>query len=147
MFQVEEEDVEKMNVPSMDRVENVALLPFLNESSVLHVLRQRYGSNLVHTFAGDCDEDINDYSCLFIRLKSWKIIAISWCSNDNISQNFSFCDRSPLGDNQSYAQFVRLRREGNATFPWLQAWGFTASYLRHGSVRISLAAHNKEGSG
>ena len=52
-IQVEEEDVEKMNVPSMDRVENVALLPFLNESSVLHVFRQRYGSNLVHTFAGE----------------------------------------------------------------------------------------------
>ena len=51
--QVEEEDVEKMNVPSMDRAENVALLSFLNESSVLHVLRQRYGSNLVHTFAGE----------------------------------------------------------------------------------------------
>ena len=51
-YQVEEEDVEKMNVPSMDRAENVALLPFLNESSVLHVFRQRYGSNLVHTFAG-----------------------------------------------------------------------------------------------
>ena len=35
-----------------DRVENLTELLHLNESSVLHVLQQRYGASLVHTFAG-----------------------------------------------------------------------------------------------
>jgi len=33
-------------------VEDIVNLVHLNESSVLHVLRQRYGSSLIHTFAG-----------------------------------------------------------------------------------------------
>lgn len=40
------------NPPSFDRVEDLASLQYLNESSVMHSLRQRYGSNLVHTYAG-----------------------------------------------------------------------------------------------
>ena len=40
------------NPPQFDRVEDVASLRYLNESSVLHTLRQRYGSNLIHTNAG-----------------------------------------------------------------------------------------------
>ncbi|XP_044077963.1 unconventional myosin-XVIIIa-like isoform X15 [Siniperca chuatsi] len=35
-----------------DRVEDLASLQYLNESSVMHTLRQRYGSNLVHTHTG-----------------------------------------------------------------------------------------------
>lgn len=35
-----------------DRVEDLASLQYLNESSVMHSLRQRYGGNLVHTHAG-----------------------------------------------------------------------------------------------
>ncbi|NXA52734.1 MY18A protein, partial [Nothocercus julius] len=40
------------NPPSCDRAEDLAGLVYLNESSVLHTLRQRYGGNLVHTYAG-----------------------------------------------------------------------------------------------
>ena len=40
------------NPPSFDRVEDLASLRFLNESGVLHTLRQRYGSNLIHTYSG-----------------------------------------------------------------------------------------------
>lgn len=40
------------NPPTLDRVEDLASLQYLNESSVMHSLRQRYGSNLVHTHAG-----------------------------------------------------------------------------------------------
>lgn len=40
------------NPPGLDRVEDIVNLVHLNESSVLHVLRQRYGSSLIHTFAG-----------------------------------------------------------------------------------------------
>lgn len=40
------------NPPTLDRVEDLASLQYLNESSVMHSLRQRYGTNLVHTHAG-----------------------------------------------------------------------------------------------
>ncbi|KAM3936315.1 unconventional myosin-XVIIIa isoform 8-T8 [Leptodactylus fuscus] len=52
ILDVDEDDVEKANPPSHDRVEDLASLVYLNESSVLHSLRQRYGGNLLHTFAG-----------------------------------------------------------------------------------------------
>ncbi|XP_054748901.2 unconventional myosin-XVIIIa-like [Lytechinus pictus] len=52
VLEVEEEDVEKANPPQFDRAEDLAALQFLNESSVLHTLRQRYGANLIHSYAG-----------------------------------------------------------------------------------------------
>ncbi|KAI1903664.1 hypothetical protein AGOR_G00029530 [Albula goreensis] len=52
LLDVDEEDVEKANPPSYDRVEDLASLLYLNESSVIHSLRQRYGGNLIHTHAG-----------------------------------------------------------------------------------------------
>ncbi|KAJ8266379.1 hypothetical protein GJAV_G00129760 [Gymnothorax javanicus] len=52
LLDVDEEDVEKANPPSFDRVEDLASLLYLNESSAIHTLRQRYGGNLTHTQAG-----------------------------------------------------------------------------------------------
>nr|XP_060612666.1 unconventional myosin-XVIIIa [Anolis sagrei ordinatus] len=52
VLEVDEDDVEKANPPSCDRAEDLASLVYLNESSVLHTLRQRYGGNLIHTYAG-----------------------------------------------------------------------------------------------
>ncbi|KAM8976296.1 unconventional myosin-XVIIIa isoform 2-T2 [Pelodytes ibericus] len=52
LLDVDEDDVEKANPPSHDRVEDLASLVYLNETSVLHTLRQRYGGNLIHTNAG-----------------------------------------------------------------------------------------------
>ena len=52
IIDVDEIDMEKTNPPDLDRVEDLVDLVHLNESSVLHVLRQRYGSSLIHTFAG-----------------------------------------------------------------------------------------------
>ncbi|XP_035290732.1 unconventional myosin-XVIIIa-like isoform X3 [Anguilla anguilla] len=52
LLDVDEEDVEKANPPSYDRVEDLASLLYLNESSAIHTLRQRYGGNLIHTQAG-----------------------------------------------------------------------------------------------
>lgn len=40
------------NPLSYDRVEDLSSLLYLNESSILHTLRQRYGGNLIHTYAG-----------------------------------------------------------------------------------------------
>uniref|UniRef100_A0A8C7U8M9 Myosin XVIIIAa n=1 Tax=Oncorhynchus mykiss TaxID=8022 RepID=A0A8C7U8M9_ONCMY len=52
LLDVDEDDVEKANPPSFDRVEDLSSLHYLNESSVMHSLRQRYGGNLIHTQAG-----------------------------------------------------------------------------------------------
>lgn len=52
ILDVDEDDVEKANPPMYDRVEDLASLLYLNEASVLHSLRQRYGGNLIHTYAG-----------------------------------------------------------------------------------------------
>ncbi|KAJ8956260.1 hypothetical protein NQ318_014995 [Aromia moschata] len=49
---VDEDDIEKANPPQFDRAEDLASLRHLNESSVLHTLRQRYATNLIHTYAG-----------------------------------------------------------------------------------------------
>ena len=40
------------NPPQYDRAEDLASVRYLNESSCLHTLRQRFGSNLIHTYAG-----------------------------------------------------------------------------------------------
>uniref|UniRef100_A0A3Q3IM08 Myosin XVIIIAb n=1 Tax=Monopterus albus TaxID=43700 RepID=A0A3Q3IM08_MONAL len=40
------------NPPSYDLSEDLASLLYLNESSLMHCLRQRYGGNLIHTYAG-----------------------------------------------------------------------------------------------
>ena len=41
-------DTEKMNPPKFDRIEDMADLTHLNESSVIHNLRLRYSSNLIY---------------------------------------------------------------------------------------------------
>jgi len=41
VIEVEEDDVERANPSSLDKVEDLAQLRYLNESSALHVIRQR----------------------------------------------------------------------------------------------------------
>ncbi|XP_074496153.1 unconventional myosin-XVIIIa isoform X10 [Sebastes fasciatus] len=52
ILEVDEDDIEKANPPSYSRSEDLASLLYLNESSVMNCLRQRYGGNLIHTYAG-----------------------------------------------------------------------------------------------
>lgn len=49
---VDEDDIEKQNSAALDLVEDICDLKQLNEASVLHCLRQRFASNLIHTKAG-----------------------------------------------------------------------------------------------
>ncbi|XP_066519872.1 unconventional myosin-XVIIIa [Hoplias malabaricus] len=62
VLDVDEDDVEKANPPSFDRCEDLANLLYLNESSVMHSLRQRYGGNLIYTYAGSSMVVINPIS-------------------------------------------------------------------------------------
>lgn len=52
MFAVLTSASAQANPPSYDRGEDLASLLYLNESSVMHSLRQRYGGNLIYTHAG-----------------------------------------------------------------------------------------------
>ena len=45
-------DLEPMNPPKFEKCEDMAQLTHLNESSVLHNLRDRYLSNLIYTYSG-----------------------------------------------------------------------------------------------
>lgn len=71
-----------MNPSELNRVDNVVLLQYLNECSVLHVLRERYGNNLFHTFAGPALLVINPmlafnpvlYSAKVRRLSSLRVL-------------------------------------------------------------------------
>lgn len=50
---VDEDDLEKANPSEQDLVEDLCNLKHLNEASVLHCIRQRFGNNLIHTKAGN----------------------------------------------------------------------------------------------
>lgn len=66
IIEVDEEDIEKANPPQFDKTEDLTTLRYLNESSILHILRQRYGSNLVHSYAGPTMVIINPMTPLSI---------------------------------------------------------------------------------
>ena len=50
---VDEACTEPANPSSQDKSEDITHTTFLNESSSLHTLRQRYGGKLIHTFCGN----------------------------------------------------------------------------------------------
>jgi hypothetical protein len=68
------------NPPQFDRAEDLAHLRYVNESSVLHTLRQRYGSNLIHTYAGGSMVIINPMAPLAIHSEkvSFKLLSITF---------------------------------------------------------------------
>lgn len=74
---VDEDDIEKANPPNLDLVEDICQLKHLNEASVLHCLRQRYASNLIHTKAGPILIVVNPMAplSLYSEKVSGKILA------------------------------------------------------------------------
>ncbi|KAF8328236.1 P-loop containing nucleoside triphosphate hydrolase protein [Cantharellus anzutake] len=54
----------KMNPPKFDRVDDIADLTFLNEASVVHNLRLRYGSGAIYTYSGLFLVAVNPYTNL-----------------------------------------------------------------------------------
>ncbi|XGW27597.1 hypothetical protein V3C99_007865 [Haemonchus contortus] len=49
---VDSTDIDRMNPTQLDRAGDVAALCYLNETSAVHLLRQRFGCNLLYTNAG-----------------------------------------------------------------------------------------------
>ena len=52
IIEVLEENIEKANPSKFDRIEDLSNLRFINETSIIHTIRQRYGTSLIHTYAG-----------------------------------------------------------------------------------------------
>ncbi|TMS36883.1 hypothetical protein L596_003949 [Steinernema carpocapsae] len=60
------DDVQKMNPPKFDMVDDMADLTYLNEASVLHNLRSRYFRSLIYTYSGLFCVVVNPYKRLDI---------------------------------------------------------------------------------
>jgi myosin protein heavy chain len=58
---IPKDDVQKMNPPKFDKVEDMSELTFLNEASVLHNLKDRYYSGLIYTYSGLFCVVVNPY--------------------------------------------------------------------------------------
>ncbi|KAF4080350.1 hypothetical protein AMELA_G00169200 [Ameiurus melas] len=63
-IKVNKDDIQKMNPPKFNKVEDMAELTCLNEASVLHNLKDRYYSGLIYTYSGLFCVVINPYKHL-----------------------------------------------------------------------------------
>lgn len=61
---VAKDDIQKMNPPKFDKVEDMAELTCLNEASVLHNIKDRYYSGLIYTYSGLFCVVVNPYKRL-----------------------------------------------------------------------------------
>uniref|UniRef100_A0A3Q3X5S8 Uncharacterized protein n=1 Tax=Mola mola TaxID=94237 RepID=A0A3Q3X5S8_MOLML len=57
-------DIQQMNPPKYDRIEDMAMLTHLNEASVLYNLRRRYSSWMIYTYSGLFCVTVNPYKWL-----------------------------------------------------------------------------------
>ncbi|XP_041656373.1 myosin-7B-like [Cheilinus undulatus] len=61
---VKEEDLQPMNPPKFDMIEDMAMLTHLNEASVLFNLRRRYSMWMIYTYSGLFCVTVNPYKWL-----------------------------------------------------------------------------------
>ncbi|XP_063675609.1 myosin heavy chain, striated muscle-like isoform X4 [Bolinopsis microptera] len=66
---VKKEDIQQINPPKFEKLEDMANLTYLNEASVLHNLRQRYFSSMIYTYSGIFCVAVNPYARLPIYTK------------------------------------------------------------------------------
>nr|ALR88564.1 myosin heavy chain striated muscle-like 115 [Saccoglossus kowalevskii] len=58
---LKKDDMQQMNPPKFDKIEDMASMTYLNEAGVLHNLRQRYYAGLIYTYSGLFCVAINPY--------------------------------------------------------------------------------------
>ncbi|XP_064478099.1 myosin heavy chain, non-muscle-like isoform X2 [Ornithodoros turicata] len=63
-YKISKDDVQKMNPPKFNKVEDMAELTCLNEASVLHNIKDRYFSGLIYTYSGLFCVVVNPYKKL-----------------------------------------------------------------------------------
>ncbi|KAM6981317.1 myosin, heavy chain 7B, cardiac muscle, beta a [Aplochiton taeniatus] len=61
---VKQDDIQKMNPPKFDMIEDMAMLTHLNEASVLFNLRRRYSAWMIYTYSGLFCVTVNPYKWL-----------------------------------------------------------------------------------
>ncbi|XP_034938214.1 unconventional myosin-XVIIIa [Chelonus insularis] len=129
---VDEEDVEKANPPQFDMVEELSQLRFLNESSMLHTLRQRYANNLIHTYAGDNMIVINPVAPLAIY--SEKVVHMfKGCKNEDMPPHIYAMAQS------AYRGMLATRKEHSLVFLGRSGAGKTTNF-KHALHYLVLAA-------
>ncbi|CAB1342054.1 unnamed protein product [Coregonus sp. 'balchen'] len=64
MVTMKEEDVHQMNPPKYDKMEDMAMMTYLNEPSVLYNLKDRYAAWMIYTYSGLFCATVNPYKWL-----------------------------------------------------------------------------------
>ncbi|KAJ8013574.1 hypothetical protein DPEC_G00031190 [Dallia pectoralis] len=59
-----EADVFQMNPPKYDKIEDMAMMTYLNEASVLYNLKERYAAWMIYTYSGLFCATVNPYKWL-----------------------------------------------------------------------------------
>ncbi|KAH8332745.1 hypothetical protein KR074_009979 [Drosophila pseudoananassae] len=129
---VDEDDVEKQNSPALDLAEDICELKYLNEASVLHCLRQRYASNLVHTKAGPTLLVVNPMAPL--SLYSEKVVSMfRGCKTEDMPPHVYSLAQT------AYRSLVETRRDQSLIFMGRSGSGKSTSF-KHALNYLALAA-------
>ncbi|KAH8417188.1 hypothetical protein KR222_005934, partial [Zaprionus bogoriensis] len=129
---VDEDDIEKQNSPALDLAEDICELKYLNEASVLHCLRQRYASNLIHTKAGPTLLVVNPMAPL--SLYSEKVVSMfRGCKTEDMPPHVYSLAQT------AYRSLVETRRDQSLIFMGRSGSGKTTSF-KHALNYLALAA-------
>ncbi|XP_074037222.1 myosin heavy chain-like isoform X2 [Leptinotarsa decemlineata] len=121
---VDEDDIEKANPPQFDRAEDLASLRHLNESSILHTLRQRYATNLIHTYAG-CGTLLVINPMAPLAIYSEKVVSLfKGCKSEDMPPHIYSLAQS------SYHAMLSTRRDQSLVFLGRSGSGKTSNF-RH----------------
>ncbi|XP_021040663.1 myosin-15 [Mus caroli] len=68
-MRIKEDKLQQMNPAELEMIEDLSMLLYLNEASVLHTLRRRYGHWMIYTYSGIFCVAINPYKWLPVYQK------------------------------------------------------------------------------
>uniref|UniRef100_A0A182YB09 Myosin motor domain-containing protein n=1 Tax=Anopheles stephensi TaxID=30069 RepID=A0A182YB09_ANOST len=133
---IDEDDLEVANPTPLDLVEDICQLPHLNESSVLHVLRQRFANNLIHTRAGPVLLIVNPMAPL--ALYSEKVASMfRGCKAEDDMPPHIFAQAQT-----AYRAMLETRRDQSLIFMGRSGAGKTTSF-KHALYYLTLASRQE----
>uniref|UniRef100_A0A182NZN9 Myosin motor domain-containing protein n=1 Tax=Anopheles epiroticus TaxID=199890 RepID=A0A182NZN9_9DIPT len=133
---IDEDDLEVANPNTLDLVEDICQLPHLNESSVLHVLRQRFANNLIHTRAGPVLLIVNPMAPL--ALYSEKVASMfRGCKAEDDMPPHIFAQAQT-----AYRAMLETRRDQSLIFLGRSGAGKTTSF-KHALYYLTLASRQE----
>lgn len=129
---VDDDDLENANPCSLDLIEDVCQLQQLNEASVLHCLRQRFASNLIHTKAGRNLLVLNPMAPL--SLYSEKVVSMfRGCKTEDMPPHIYSLAQT------TYSSMLETRRDQSLVFLGRSGAGKTTSF-KHALYYLTLAS-------